>query len=77
MPSYFRDIAEKELSEKWNTLEGRLSVANGKDIISIVNTWMQTKYKKSCSKNRLIEALNIEDISTEIVDVIYRLVSGN
>lgn len=76
MPSYFRGMADKMLSEKWNSLEGRLSIANGKDIISIVNAWAQTKYKKSCSRNRLMEALTSEDVSEEMAEVICRLINS-
>lgn len=76
MASHFRSMADKRLSEKWNTLEGRLSVANGKDIISSINAWAQTKYKRSCSRNRLMEALTAEDISEEMADVICELVKS-
>lgn len=72
-PSYFYKTAEAILNPKWDTLEGRLSVANGKNLISTINAWVRSKYKKSCSRTKLINALSPEDISQEVKEVIKQI----
>ena len=74
-PSYFYKEAESILGPKWSTLEGRLSVANGKSLISTINAWIRSKYKKSCSRTKLINALSSEDIPQEMKDLIKQMSS--
>lgn len=73
MPSTFLNAAKEILDPKWSTLEGRLSVANGKDLVSTVNTWLKTRYHKSSSRTKLINALTPEDIPSEVKDLIHIL----
>lgn len=61
------------LDERWQTLESRLSVCNGKDLISLINDWIRQKYKKSASKTKLLEALTPDDICDEMKNVISLL----
>ena len=72
-PSYFLRSAEEILSHKWATIDGRLSIANGKNLISTINDWIRSKYKKSCSRTKLINALSANDIPQEVKDVISML----
>lgn len=72
-PSYFYKTAETILDSKWGTLEGRLSVANGKSLISTINAWVRSKYKKSCSRTKLINALAPENIAQEVKDLIKQI----
>lgn len=72
-PSYFLKVAEETLSYKWDTIDGRLSIANGKDLISTINDWIRSKYKRSCSRAKLINALSMKDIPQEVKDVINML----
>lgn len=72
-PSYFYKTAETILDSKWGTLEGRLSVANGKSLISTINAWVRSKYKKSCSRTKLINALTPENIAQEVKDLIKQI----
>lgn len=73
-PSYFIPQAQEIINKKWNTLEGRLSISNGKDIISVVNSWIRQNYKISCSRNKLLKALTLSDIADEMKSVIDILV---
>ena len=75
MPSSFLEEAETILAQKWSTLEGRLATANGKSLISAINGWIRSKYKRNCSRNKLISALEPEDISQEIKDLVKELES--
>ena len=71
--SYYMMLAKTVLDSKWQTLEGRLSIVNGKDCIATINKWVREKYGKSCSKIALMNALMPEDIDDEISDVIKEL----
>ncbi|NLN81170.1 MAG: hypothetical protein GX136_01295, partial [Clostridiales bacterium] len=73
-PSTNLKLAKLELDKRWTTLESRLSVCNGKDIILLVNSWIRQRYKKSSSRARLIKALVPEDIPCEIKNVISMLI---
>lgn len=73
MPSTFLSRAKEILDPKWATLDGRLSVANGKDLVSTINTWLKTRYHKSSSRVKLLGALDPEDIPSEVKELIYRL----
>ena len=72
-PSYFLKEAKEILNSNWDTLEGRLYIANGKDLISTINAWMRSRYKRSCSRAKLIAALTPTDIPVEMKDVIDML----
>lgn len=68
-------IATAELEKNWDTLEKRLSVVNGKDLITLLNAWMKEHYKQSVSRAKLLSALKPDDISEEMKDVIDLIVS--
>lgn len=74
-PSCFFKEAETILNKKWNTLEGRLAMANGKKLISVINEWIRSKYKKSCSRSKLINALMPDNIAQEVKDLIRQMES--
>lgn len=74
-PSYFLKDADEILNKKWDTLENRLSLANGKDLISLINDFIKTKYNRSCSRAKLLEALSPTDIDCEMKDVVEMLTS--
>ncbi len=68
--SYFLIELDEWFSSNWSTLEGRLSVACGKDIISLVNEWIKSQYHRSCSRSRIISQLQPTDIPSEMKEVI-------
>lgn len=67
--------ASTELEKKWKTLEDRLSVCNGKDLISLINNWIKQRYHQSSSRAKLLNALTPDDISEEVKEVIALLIS--
>ena len=73
-PSTNLKLATLELDKRWTTLEDRLSVCNGKDLISLVNSWIWQHYHKCSSRARLLKALSSEDIPDEIKAVISTLI---
>lgn len=72
-PSYSRKAAQRILDLSWNTLEGRMALVNGKELISAVNEWMMYRYHKSCSRAKMIQSLCSEDIPIEVGEVISNL----
>ena len=74
-PGVYLPEAKRWLESNWGTLESRLSIACGKDVISIVNTWIREKYNKSSSRSKIIAALRPEDIPFEMKQVIDELLS--
>ena len=74
-PSYYMQEADRRFNDCWKTLEGRLASANGKDIISLVNTWMRDQYKKSSSRSKIISALSETEVPEEMKQVIDELLS--
>lgn len=73
LPSYYRPIVDSLFNPKWETLTGRLSIACGKDILSLVNDWIKRVFKKSSSRSRIIGALTAADIPNEMQSVIDEL----
>lgn len=64
-----------ELAKKWGTLEDRLSVCNGKDLILLINTWIKHRYHQSLSRMKLLSALAPNDIAEEVKDIIALLIN--
>ena len=73
-PSYYLSQAEERFCAYWKTLEGRLSLVCGKDAISLVNRWINDKFRKRSSLAKIISALSTADISIEMKSVIDNLV---
>ena len=73
-PSTNLSLAKSELDKRWGTLEDRLAVCNGKDLISVINSWIKQRYHKSSSRARLLKALGPDDIPDEIKIVISTLI---
>lgn len=72
-PSYFLEQAQQILNEKWGTLEGRMCLANGKDVLTLVNSWVRRRYGKSCSRAKLLKELDISDVAEEMRTLIDTL----
>ena len=66
--------ATAEVEKRWKTLEDRLSVCNGKDLISCINRWMERQYHQKLSFKKLLDSLTPEDICNEMKHVILALI---
>ena len=73
---YYKQEIAPRMEQYWQTLEGRLSIACGKDILSIVNQWIRDKYHRSSSMSKIMDSLAPEDISEEMKNVIDELLSN-
>ena len=70
-----RKAATAQVERQWQTLEGRLSICNGKDLISCINEWIARKYQKKSSHKKLLDSLTAEDICDEMKDIIAILIA--
>lgn len=66
--------ATAELEKHWKTLEDRLAVCNGKDLISCINRWIECRYHQKSSRKKLLDALTPDDICDEMKNIISILV---
>ena len=63
-------FARKKLDDSWDTREGRLSIVSGKSVISKLSDWSNIKYGVSFSSTKLARELLIDEIASEVVDVV-------
>lgn len=65
--------AAKYVSEKWISLDDKLSIISGKSTLSLINKWMKEEYNSHCSLNKIISTVVIDEIDNEMVDIIKTL----
>jgi len=58
------------INEKWNTLEQKLKLINGKKLLSFIIQYMKENYNVSLSKTKILNNFEISDIDNEIKQVI-------
>ena len=73
-PSTNLKKAIEQVEKRWQTLESRLSLCNGKDLISYINGWMEHQYHQKSSRKKLLDSLTSEDICDEMKSVITILI---
>jgi predicted ATP-dependent endonuclease of OLD family len=62
--------ARKYIEQNWTTLDSKINLASGKDLISDINSWLKREYNVSCSLSKILKNLNIDEINQEVKDVI-------
>lgn len=65
--------ARKEIEMKWRSLEEKLSLVPGKKFIRKVNNWMRKEYGVSCSIDRIIKEIRVDEVESEMVEVLKLL----
>ncbi len=68
------DYARKIIRERWTTLENKINMIGGKELIKKINTWLKAEYKISSSINQLIKELHANEIDAEIVSVLEMII---
>jgi len=58
---------------KWTTLDDKLNLVPGKELLSAINGWMNEKYKARCSMKNIFNVMKLEDVDTEIIEVLNQL----
>ncbi|WP_312561099.1 ATP-binding protein [Anaerospora sp.] len=65
--------ARELVNSKWVSLEGKLSIVPGKDLLKATNNWVKENYNVSCSIKRIFSVMKSEDIDVELIELIKRL----
>lgn len=62
--------ARKIMQEKWTTLENKIAMVSGKELIKKINSWLKEKYNINSSMDKIIKEIRIDEIPNEIIEVI-------
>lgn len=65
--------AREYVNINWTSLEVKLNIIPGKDLLRATNKWMKDNYKINCSMRSIFDYMKIEDIDIEIVEVLNQL----
>ncbi|MEN6420170.1 MAG: AAA family ATPase [Clostridiaceae bacterium] len=63
------------MKENWTTLERKIALVNGKELLSRVNEWLRDKYCVSTSLDRIIRSMKPDEVDEEITEVLCLLSS--
>ena len=63
-------MAREYVNSKWNTLEEKMALINGKQLITEVIDVLREKFGVVCRKNDFISAMNVHNTSSELLDVL-------
>ncbi|MEL7597268.1 MAG: hypothetical protein AAGU01_03595, partial [Clostridiaceae bacterium] len=58
----------------WTTLENKISIVSGKELLSRINLWVSEEYGEACSLSRILKNIKEEEIDDEIKKVIINLI---
>lgn len=65
--------AREYVNSNWISLERKLNILSGKDLLKATNKWLKENYKINCSMRSIFDAMESEDIDIEIVKVLNQL----
>lgn len=63
----------KEFREIWSSLESRLKLVSGKELLSKLNQYLQSTYSVSITPTGIIESMSTSEVPIEIVEIIEML----
>lgn len=69
-PITISHIAREYFNTRWTTLESKIALVSGKELLSNTNAWMQERYGKHCSLSAISKCMIEEDVDQEIVAII-------
>lgn len=62
------------IDARWDSLDKKLRLINGKNLLSFIIKYMKEKYKVSINKNKIIDKFSAEDVDKEIKNVIDSII---
>ena len=66
-------LAREYVKSHWTTLDEKIGMVSGKELLSQTNAWMQEQYKKHCSLTSIANILTEEEIDPQIVEILDEL----
>ena len=67
--------ARAMIEPKWTSLDNKISLVSGFDLLSSVNSWIREEFGESCSQAKILKNMKAEDIDDEVKKVISQLVT--
>lgn len=67
--------ARKYVNLRWTSLEEKLNIVPGKDLLRATNRWIKDNYNISCSMKSMFNAMKPEDVDLELVEIINLLIN--
>jgi hypothetical protein len=64
------ETARDRVDEAWGSLEGRISIVSGKELLSKISSWSQRNFEVSLGVAPLLHELKVGELASEVVDVI-------
>jgi hypothetical protein len=68
--AYAMETARDRVDEAWGSLEGRISIVSGKELLSKISSWSQRNFEVSLGVAPLLHELKVGELASEVVDVI-------
>ncbi len=65
--------AREYVNSKWTSLEDKLNMVPGKDLLRATNSWIKENYKVSCSMRSIFNIMNPEDVDNEVLEILSEL----
>lgn len=65
--------AREYVNSRWTSLDEKITIVPGKDLLKATNNWFKENYRTSCSAKRIFSVMKPEDIDIEIKEVLNTL----
>ncbi|WBV43790.1 ATP-dependent endonuclease [Pseudoroseomonas cervicalis] len=65
--------AIKIFNYNWSTLEGRLKISPGKEVLGLLRVYLQEKFGISLTEAKIIESMHLEEIPKDLTDMLDSL----
>jgi len=62
-----------QFEDNWKTLEHRLNIIPGKELLSHINKYLQEQFSVSVTSTSIIDSMRADEIPREILDIIRYL----
>ena len=62
--------AREYVNNHWGDMQSKIDIVGGKKVLKSIKNFVKTKYNVSLSEDRIIKAMGVEDIDTEIAEII-------
>lgn len=67
------EAAMNEFDKKWQSVENRMKIVPGKELISALNAHLQSKYKIALSPIFIVESFQRNEVSQQVADLLHKL----
>lgn len=65
--------AREYVNSRWGSLDEKLKIVPGKELLKATNSWIKKNYNINCSMRSIFNAMESEDVDNEIVTILNQL----